>query len=376
MSALDWQAVAPSWLRGALLHGLLVIDTELTIRYWNDWLATYSGYSAPEVLGRPLIELYPDLAARGLLECYRRAMAGETLLLPHNAYGYHLPMPAPGRHDLAQMLQDTQISPLRQEGAIVGAITTIADQTGRTLVSDEALRAAEEAVRLRDGFFSIAAHELRTPLTTLLGRAQMLQRWMLKSGDADERSQRTIEIVVAQAQRLNKMITALLDVSRIRTGRFSIEPAPMDLTPLVRRVVEESRLALASHTIMLDGADEPALIEGDEVRLEQVLQNLIGNAIKYSPGGGLVTVRLSTDEGVALVSVSDQGIGISPEAQRRLFHRFYRAQNAESYGISGMGIGLFVVKEVAELHGGQVIVESAEGQGSTFTVRLPLRAGC
>jgi signal transduction histidine kinase len=201
----------------------------------------------------------------------------------------------------------------------------------------------------------------------------MLERWMGKDERVDERSLRAIQIVVSQAQRLNKMITALLDVSRIQTGRFSIEAAPMDLAALLRRVVEESRLALVNHTVQIEGAQAPVMIDGDEVRLEQMLQNLISNAIKYSPRGGVVLVRLAARGGFAIVSVSDQGIGISPEAQRQLFHRFYRAKNAETYGISGMGIGLFVVKEIVELHGGDTAVESVEGRGSTFTVRLPLR---
>lgn len=252
------------------------------------------------------------------------------------------------------------------------AITTL--ENVRLYVAAQHSRAlAENAVRVRDAFFSIAAHELRTPLTTLLGRSQMLQRWLDQPAPANERSRRTIQIIVAQAQRLNRMITALLDVSRIQTGRFSIDPTPMDLTDLARRVVDESQLTIVDRTITLHTPDAPLAINGDEVRLEQMLQNLIGNAIKYSPNGGPIEVRLSRQDGQALLTVSDEGIGISEAAQRQLFRRFYRAENAEAYGISGMGIGLFVVKEIAELHGGEVSVRSAEGQGSAFSVRLPLK---
>jgi len=217
----------------------------------------------------------------------------------------------------------------------------------------------------------MASHELRTPLTTLLGRAQMLQRWLAKAENVDERSQRTIQIVVSQAQRLNKMITALLDVSRIQTGRFSIDPAPMDLAALVRRVVEESRLTIVDHTVILEDAQEPAMIFGDEVRLEQMLQNLIGNAVKYSPGGGPVTVRLSRSDGLAVISVSDQGIGIAPEDQKKLFRRFYRVDNRLAIVDKGTGLGLTIVRGLAEAHGGSVSLESEVGVGTTVTLRLP-----
>ncbi len=231
---------------------------------------------------------------------------------------------------------------------------------------------AEEAVRVRDAFFSIAAHELRTPLTTLLGRAQLLQKWLTQGETADPRNLRSMQIIVEQAQRLNRMISALLDASRIESGRFSIESVPMDLRTLAGRVIEETRLTMASHTFTLRVAETPVMVAGDEVRLEQVLQNLVSNAVKYSPGGGEVQIEVLPSERLARVAVSDQGIGIPADSRAELFRRFYRAANAEALGISGMGIGLFVVNEIVELHGGRIDVTSTEGKGSTFTVWLPL----
>ncbi|HMQ31516.1 MAG TPA: PAS domain-containing protein [Chloroflexaceae bacterium] len=255
----------------------------------------------------------------------------------------------------------------------VGRRAIVALENARLFAAAERSRAmAEEAVQLRDAFFSIAAHELRTPLTTLLGRAQLLQKWLAQDDGADQRTQRSMRIVVEQSQRLNRMITALLDVSRIQAGRFSIEPALMDLGALVRRVVEETRTTLTSHTLVLQEAGAPLLMRGDEVRLEQVLQNLLSNAIKYSPAGGEVRVTVGAAGGEAAVTVRDNGIGIPAASQGQLFRRFYRAANAERQGISGLGIGLFVVNEIVELHGGRIGVTSAEGDGSTFVVRLPL----
>ena len=128
---------------------------------------------------------------------------------------------------------------------------------------------------------------------------------------------------------------------------------------------------LDQHRIELQGNDEPLLISGDDLRLEQVLQNLIQNAVKYSPMGGTITVQVEAREDWVCVAVHDRGIGIPEESLPRLFQRFYRAKNADAQHISGMGVGLYVVKEIVLLHSGEVEVSSTEGEGSTFTICLP-----
>jgi signal transduction histidine kinase len=140
-------------------------------------------------------------------------------------------------------------------------------------------------------------------------------------------------------------------------------------------VVAEVQPTLTQHTVTCATPDAPLIIEGDALRLEQVLQNLIGNAIKYSPAGGLVSVRVERRSEWAYVDVTDQGIGIPQEAVAKLFERFYRASNVDGRGIGGMGIGLYVVKEIVTLHGGKIAVTSQEGEGSTFTICLPLVRG-
>lgn len=231
----------------------------------------------------------------------------------------------------------------------------------------------EQAIQQRDTFFSVAAHELKTPLTALLGQAQLFQRRAQREGSLSARDQRSLDVVVAQAQRLNSLITELLDVSRIEHGRLALERAPLDLNLLVARVIEEFQPTVETHSIRCEGLSSvPLLIDGDALRLEQVLHNLLSNAVKYSPDGGEVTVRLSRAPGEALVAISDTGIGIPAQALPQLFKRFFRAANAETRSISGMGVGLFVVYEIVTLHGGRLLVTSTEGQGSTFTMLLPL----
>jgi signal transduction histidine kinase len=152
----------------------------------------------------------------------------------------------------------------------------------------------------------------------------------------------------------------------------SIERDLVDIGALIQRVVEEAQTGLERHKLAFIPPDDALAIIGDELRLEQVIQNLVQNAIKYSPNGGLVEVRAARRGAMACISVTDQGMGIPQAALSRLFTRFYRAPNVDPQHISGMGVGLYVVKEIVSLHGGEADVESQEGVGSTFTICLPL----
>jgi PAS domain S-box-containing protein len=253
-------------------------------------------------------------------------------------------------------------------------IVALAAQAGIAMENAHLYQQAQAAIRLRDQFLSIASHELKTPLTVLLGNSQMLERRAANNPNMQDRERRAIRVIVDQARRLSTMISGLLDISRIEMGQLSIRRTPLDLGQLALRVVEEIQPSLERHSIEVSVGPEALTVAGDALRLEQVLQNLIGNAIKYSPTGGTVTVGVEKRADQACLSVSDQGIGIPQAALEHLFNRFYRADNVDPDRISGVGIGLFVVKEIVTLHGGSVSVESVEGQGSCFTICLPLAA--
>lgn len=262
------------------------------------------------------------------------------------------------------------------QGEFVGYIGSCVDITEQRLLLEREQRAraeAEAALSQRDSFFSLAAHELKTPLTSLLGNVQMLQRRAARDPELLERYERNLAVIRSQGQRLAAMINRLLDVARLELGQLALERATLDLRALALRVAEEIQPALERHTLSVEGGETALVVEGDEVRLEQVLQNLIQNAVKYSPEGGPVRVRLERAGAWARVLVRDEGIGVPAEALPHLFTRFYRADNAARYAISGTGIGLHVVKEIVCLHGGTVAAASVEGRGSTFTISLPLR---
>jgi signal transduction histidine kinase len=241
-----------------------------------------------------------------------------------------------------------------------------------TCIDITELKVAQDAIREREALISVAAHELKTPLASLLGYARLLLSRAVQGRPFSEREQRGLHSIVDQGERINRMLNVLLDLSRIETGRFKIERAPVDVQQVVERVIEELRPTLTMHSIVYTGAGELLIVTGDDLRLEQVLHNLLNNAIKYSPDGGTIEVEVRRHGPSVCIAVRDPGVGIPPEAVSRIFGRFYRAETAGSPTIGGLGIGLYVVKEIIAHHGGTIDVASVQGQGSTFTICLPL----
>ncbi|GEL69902.1 sensor histidine kinase [Myxococcus virescens] len=234
---------------------------------------------------------------------------------------------------------------------------------------------ARQAIRAREEFLAIASHELKSPLSALQLQVQNLRTALERSPDAVpwERLHRGLDLVGRQAKRQAKLIDALLDVSRIHAGRLELNPEPLDLGALVREVAErfEPELAGAGTHLTLTLPLE-AHGHWDRLRLDQVLTNLVSNAMKYGRGNP-VQVALSSTETHVRLDVRDAGIGIPPEHLSRLFHRFERAVSGRDY--SGVGLGLWIVREVVEAMGGHVTVSSELGVGSTFTVVLPRARG-
>jgi signal transduction histidine kinase len=258
-------------------------------------------------------------------------------------------------------------------------LLALADQCGQSMrrarlyeAEQVALRQAREAIRVRDEFLSVASHELRTPLTSLQARAQLTVRRISRGTPADaEQVTTAFEEIRRQAARLGALITQLLDVSRLQAGQLTLDCAMLDIAALTREVAGSLPLS-ASHTITLQTPDAlPVLADG--LRLEQVLTNLLDNAIKYSPNGGSIEVTVRrAEEDVAEIAVRDRGLGIPPERRTAIFERFYRA-HTDSYQ-SGLGLGLYISRQIVELHGGVIGVEFPDDGGTRFVIRLPISA--
>jgi signal transduction histidine kinase len=232
-----------------------------------------------------------------------------------------------------------------------------------------------EAVRVREEFLSVASHELRTPLTPLKGFAALTLKRLESGGDFPERERllKALRSMARQTDRLSRLVDDLLDTSRIQASRFDLECAPVDLVPLVREVLERFELRGEQGLSFVLEAPEGA-VEGlwDGLRLEQVVTNLLSNAVRYSPNGGTVRVRLEVESGHVELQVQDEGIGIPPESLAQLFQPFARASNATARHFGGLGLGLFICREIVQRHGGSIWAESRGAhQGSCFHVRLP-----
>lgn len=220
----------------------------------------------------------------------------------------------------------------------------------------------------KDDFITLASHELRTPLTCLLGYTQLLRRQL--AGLDHPRAQATFASIETQIRGFSRLITDLFDLSKIKAGQLTFVEESVDMNTLVREEVERLQQTSQQHQICIEGS-VPGTIIGDRMRLAQVLDNLLANAMKYSPQGQRIIVRLTESAGSLTVSIQDFGIGIPKNEQKKIFERFYRASGEQSRTTSGLGIGLFITHQIIQHYQGKLWVESREGQGSTFFFSLP-----
>ncbi len=246
------------------------------------------------------------------------------------------------------------------------------------LVVHQDVTALKEAEQLKDDFIGIAAHELRNPLATLKGFAQTLivQTARGKGPELAEWQSEALQGIDQAVVRLTELTEDVLDVTRLQAGRLELHMIPIDLIPLIRRLVTRIQMTTEHHQLSISTSLSYLVVSVDPRRIEQIFSNLLNNAIKYSPEGGSIEVVIDQDEktNLALIQITDHGIGIPSQQQARIFSRFARAENAQKYGIGGTGLGLYLCRELVERLGGRIWFESIEGEGSTFSFTLPLLA--
>ncbi|WP_231460171.1 PAS domain-containing sensor histidine kinase [Pedobacter sp. Leaf132] len=235
------------------------------------------------------------------------------------------------------------------------------------LLAIEDITDRKEIERRKDDFLSIASHELKTPLTTIKGYIQVLERIIPK--DASEKFVNTFSKVSLYVERLNTLISELLDVSKIQTGNIELHMSEFDFDHLIRETVDGIQATFPGHKIMLQG-ETKAKVMGDESHIIQVINNLLSNAIKYSPDAKTIEVNIANVSEYVKVSVRDFGIGISPEDTAKVFERFYRGSEIQKK-FPGMGIGLYICDQIVKNHQGTLWVESEKNKGSVFSFTLP-----
>ena len=298
-------------------------------------------------------------------------------------------------HAPSMQLSSLLVLPLRTRREILGGLVIAANTPDRAMTDDnlplaetlaehaslaienarlyteqvEARRKVEDLSRLKDEFLSIASHELRTPVTSIKGYTQ-LAKTLIRESDLTT-SEEYLDIALDQIDRMSRLILELLDVSRIETGRLEIRREPIQWSTFVRDVVHRHPTAVSDRRFHMNVPDETLIVIGDRDRLEQVLGNLLENAVKYSPEGSEILITGDNREDQVVTSVCDHGIGIPSDELMQVFERFHRGRQVSSTNYGGLGLGLYITKQIIERHGGKIWVESREGTGTTFHFSLP-----
>jgi len=379
------QAAIAHWLSHETQRGVFVTDPQFRLVVWNQWMEAHSGLQAGDVLGRPLFELYPEAATRGIREYYEGALEGAVTLLSHAFHRFLIALP-PTNLELAaaEMPQTAHIGPLTLDGSVVGTISIIDDVSDR-LATEHALRkqieaqrraraTAEQALHAKDEFLSTLSHEMRTPLNAVLGWARiLLDRQTLDHALV----QRALQVIERNASAQTKMIDDMLDMARIVSGKLRLEMKTVDIVSIVIASVDVIMPSADARKIAVRTHIDPKtpLIVGDPDRLQQVIVNLLSNAVKFTDVGGSIEVRLDISDTEACLVVKDTGRGIAHAFLPHVFERFRQGDASSTRRHGGLGLGLALVRDLVELHGGSVSAQSAgEGKGATFTVRLPTMA--
>jgi PAS domain S-box-containing protein len=376
------------WMHDLAAQGIVTTDSELNVVEWNHWMEEHTGKPAADVIGNNLLDLFPELRERRLDRHYKWALEGQVSVLSQALHRYLIALPAvSGEPGQQQMQQAARISPLNHEGAVIGTLTIIDDVTERVsreaelqnqieersrLLSSEKLarNEAERANRLKDEFLATVSHELRNPLNAILGWSHMLRLGKLTPANAE----RAVETIYRNAKSQAQLVSDLLDVSRIISGKLRLDMRAVDLVFIINAAIDSIRPAADAKGIRLQTMLDPAAgpISGDADRLQQVVWNLLTNAVKFTPKAGRIQVKLQRVDSRVEIEVSDSGVGISKEFLPHVFDRFRQADASTTRVHGGLGLGLSIVHQLVDLHGGSVSVHSeGEGKGATFTVNLP-----
>jgi PAS domain S-box-containing protein len=341
-------------LAEALPQIVWTADLDGHLTYVNRRWSAYTGLPPEDALADPLGVIHPDDADR-YTQLWRVALADRTQLEVEcrlRRYDGEL------RWHLCRAVPE-----LDDAGAVVGWLGTYTDVDDRR----RALDSAQASLQARDEFLSIASHELRTPLTTLNLRLESLLEDSRALDDPRVRSR--LESARRQSDRLRGLVDNMLDVVRITSGRLKLQRETFDLRDVAGELIDRFTEVAEVAGCKLELAADPAVGSWDRIRVDQALQNLVGNAIKYAPKT-TIEISIACDETSACMAVRDHGPGIAPTDTERIFAQFERAVSMRHHG--GLGMGLYIARQIALAHGGKLLVDSTPGEGAVFTIELPL----
>jgi PAS domain S-box-containing protein len=337
-------------------QALVIVDREATVLSLNPVAERLTGWSRADAIGRPAADILEVRTETGVNLCapngaLRRALRVGTSINTHFAYLFRL------RTSDDPVRVAYSVSPLRSRGKTLdGAIIVIHDVTPEL-----------DTIEARDALMLAASHELKTPLTTLKGLSELLLDFELSESQRRE----LLQDLHGQADRMERLIGDILAVSRIDSGRVSVDFSRVNVAQVVQHVCEEVRPMLNGRSLKCRVPEDLPAVMGEARKLHQILVNLLTNAIKYSEAGTQITLSARGDQSAVRFEVADQGVGIRKEHMPRLFEKFYRADDPAVRRTPGTGLGLYIVRSLVTMLGGQVHVKSRHGKGTIFIVTLP-----
>lgn len=347
-------------------YALLLLDPKGTVVGWLCGAEDILGYTAAEMVGRPVSVLFtPEDLQRGLHRL-ELEMAGRDSAAQDDRW--HV------RKDGTRIWVSGSVTVVREAAGVAGFIKVLRDRTDLRIATEnraQQLQAMEEAVARTRSFLKTLGHELRNPLAPLANAAHLLPRL-----STDPRIHRLAEIVANQVASMERLATDLMEVSRLEHRKLDLRLAQADLVALVQQEVDGQQLVATGSGVRLEALLPPAPVRAtvDADRIRHAVANLLSNALKYTPRGGSVWAKVTVEGHDAVIRVEDTGIGIAPDMLPRIFELFTRDARAETLAPQGLGVGLAMVRQIAELHGGLAQARSGgNGRGSEFTLRLPLR---
>lgn len=342
------------------IDGVMILDGLWRITTFNNAMEQLTGWSREEAAGRPCAEVIGIEISTGESLCrvdcpLQRPMTGNFIQVE----GW-----ITARDGRRRFIQSSYTIQRDTQNHFVGAIVNIRDITQQKLEFE-----------MQNTFISVVSHELKTPVSIIRGYAEMLARTDVAW--TSQQVQESLQIIVDEADRLTREINSLLNVSRVQLNTIPREVNAWPIKPLIEHICQRLAAQAAVQHIQFDIriTDDLPDVYADRENIRVVCENLITNAIKYSPNGGVVRISARPDNGMAIVSVSDQGVGIAPEEQSRIFDRFYRVDNRVSRETQGFGLGLYLAKAIIESHHGHIWVDSKSGKGSRFYFSIPLAIG-
>lgn len=330
---------------------LIAVDARDRVLLLSQAAEEFLGIPLKKARFRPLRAVVGDPALR------RRILAA----LEQKQGGARFDVELPGTGGASGRILEGRTSLVRRQGgSVVGTIVIMHDVTSERRID-----------RMKSEFISTAAHELRTPLSSIVGYSELL---LSQSGHFGEEERKSLDYINRKAWSLSKIVDELLDVSRIESGHaLPLEKTPCDLNALLRQAVDAAGKLTDRHRIELQVPKESALLAVDVGKIEQVLENILGNAVKFSPRGGVIRVTGRDEADEYLIFVEDEGIGMTPEQVGKVFDKFYRADTSNT-AVEGTGLGMSIVRQIVDAHGGHVEIESQKGRGTRVLVGLPKTA--